>query len=96
MEAERLREYLHGLNIPVHISDEHTHSLQAANPMAFPALWVEDEYDSNYVRTHIREFLENETGQNEILEAWTCQTCGESNPGNFGSCWQCGADRNND
>jgi hypothetical protein len=35
------------------------------------------------------------TSEEPIGPAWRCSGCGEENPGNFGSCWNCQAERAN-
>jgi hypothetical protein len=59
-------------------------------PEFFPALCV--LHDDDYVRAVqiIRKHLveQNTEPQTEI----PCPACGEINPGNFETCWSCGAD----
>ena len=51
----------------------------------WPELWVSDE---NAIAA---EELLSAMQQSPVeRDQWDCQGCKESNPGTFGSCWQCG------
>jgi hypothetical protein len=55
---------------------------------AWPSVWVGDE-DVERARALITEF----EGPKLVHPRWLCAACGEDNEPNFGSCWNCGADR---
>lgn len=90
IEAERIREYLHHLGINAHLSDAYTHSMQAINPMAFPAIWIEDTEPEARVRAMIGDFLAQEYAAAAGSGSWQCAACGEHNPAGFELCWHCG------
>lgn len=90
IEAERIREFLHNRGIAAHLSDAYTHSMQAINPMAFPAIWVDDAENEAAVRVLIGDFLASEYAGAGSGTAWRCAACAESNPGEFDLCWNCG------
>lgn len=52
---------------------------------AQPEVWVEDDARENQAREILTDFLNTKPGAEMI-----CPQCGEHNPGNFLSCWQCG------
>lgn len=57
-------------------------------PEFFPALCVMDDEDYEEAVAIIRDHLtaEQENADTEIA----CANCGETNPGNFATCWSCG------
>lgn len=57
-------------------------------PEFYPALCVMD--DADYQRA-VEIIRENLAMQREGADTETrCPSCGETNPGNFGTCWSCG------
>jgi Putative prokaryotic signal transducing protein len=59
-----------------------------------PTLWVRGQEDFSTAR-EIVETYEERLNDEEIgsLPEWSCKSCGETNPGNFEVCWQCGKER---
>jgi hypothetical protein len=55
---------------------------------AWPTIWVAAE-DQERAEAAIREF----NGPRLVHPRWKCEACGEENEPNFGSCWNCSADR---
>lgn len=53
----------------------------------WPEIWLENANNQTTAEKIIREF-ENRKTSNDII---ACPDCGEENPANFESCWQCGA-----
>jgi len=53
----------------------------------YPSVWVSPE---SAARTQplIQQFFEPQS----VKKPWTCTGCDENNPGEFGSCWNCGQD----
>lgn len=76
--------------IPNFVRNENTNNLltQIPSPLFFPALCVvhDDDYD-----TAIQILSEIHYASPEQKPDWRCLECGEEVPGNFDSCWQCGA-----
>ena len=91
IEAERIQEFLQERGVEVYLSDVFTHSLQAANPMAFPAVWVGEGEHGDYIRRMIDGFLAQEYASTAGTASCQCPACGEVNPPGFELCWQCGA-----
>ena len=57
---------------------------------AWPELWVTDPADVVEAERLVGEVL----GSAEPTQpGWTCPRCRETNEGQFGACWKCGADR---
>ena len=59
-------------------------------PEFFPALCVvnDDDYDQAMAILKERHQSDAEAAESDA-ESWTCQSCNESNPGNFDICWSC-------
>ena len=57
------------------------------NMEEFPSVWVPPQQVEE-ARRLLNEFEESPTQ----TQCWMCASCGEENPGEFGSCWKCGAD----
>lgn len=55
---------------------------------AWPTVWVDDE-DAERAEELVRAF----NGPKLVHPRWVCTHCGEDNEPNFGSCWNCSADR---
>ena len=54
-----------------------------------PELWVYEDEEAGRAGTVIRDaFRPDGPGS---ASAWRCPACGESNEGQFGACWRCGA-----
>ena len=56
----------------------------------WPELWVLNEQDYANAMILIEGLQQQATIDGP---EWDCQQCKETNPGNFGVCWQCGAER---
>lgn len=52
-----------------------------------PELWVVDDADRARAEAIISEHYRGPPAHAD----WTCQACGETNEGQFGACWKCGA-----
>lgn len=53
----------------------------------WPELWLDNPDDQNAAEKIIREFESRKTSSDTMM----CTACGEENPANFETCWQCGA-----
>ncbi len=53
---------------------------------AQPEVWVDDDTQAQRAREVLAALQDRVPGQEKI-----CPHCGERNPGNFLSCWQCGS-----
>ena len=74
------------------IRNETTHDLIAGlpDPLRQPSLCVTNDADAERARELLRDV--ESAGQSETPE-WKCPQCGETVPGNFGTCWKCEAPR---
>lgn len=87
LDAQLVADTLSGLGIATHILNAHAAGAVGELPFmqAQPEVWIDDD------RQHARacealSALINAAASNEQR----CPHCGESNPGNFLSCWRCG------
>ena len=74
------------------IRNETTHDLIAGlpDPLRQPSLWVTDDADVERARELLRDV--ESAGQSDTHD-WKCPQCGETVPGNFGTCWKCEGQR---
>ncbi len=84
------RSILEEAGIACFIRNEETHDLIAGlpDPLRQPSLCVTDDADAARARELLREIEGAETSDKPD---WKCPQCGETVPGNFGSCWKCDA-----
>ena len=83
---------LDNAGILTYVRNQVTNTTVAEMPSGifFPSLCVVN--DADYDRA-IALILEVRDGTQVNLPEWTCASCGESVPGGFDICWQCGAER---
>jgi hypothetical protein len=84
-DAQVMVDMLDAQGIRAHIFN--AYSISGAGELAahqWPEVWVEDDAQSENAFSLIRQI--NETS---LTPEKTCPNCGESNPGNFLSCWNC-------
>ncbi|MEO6786902.1 MAG: DUF2007 domain-containing protein [Chthoniobacteraceae bacterium] len=58
------------------------------DPLRQPVLCVTNDADAERARELLRDI--ESAGKSNAPE-WKCPQCGETVPGNFGSCWKCDA-----
>ncbi|TLD70594.1 DUF2007 domain-containing protein [Phragmitibacter flavus] len=83
-----LKSVLEGAGIACYIQNEHTNSMMAHSllPMFYPKLCVLNDEDVPAALELVRGFV----GDSRVVaDEWQCVKCGESVPGEFGSCWKC-------
>ncbi len=87
-EAHLLRDLLHRAGIAAHVLNENAQGGVGEIPFthAWPELWIERESDARQARALVSEW-ERAPCRPDLV----CQACGESNPGSFELCWNCGA-----
>lgn len=88
LDAQLAVDALSGLGITTHVLNANASGALGEVPFmqAQPEVWVDDDADEEKARealTGLRNALP--------LAETICGRCGESNPGNFLSCWQCGS-----
>ena len=97
VDLQLIANYLENAGIGVEILNEH----QGGNPgvphwalSVWAELWVKDsgqfEEAASLLAQHQRQQAQSPDTE------WSCRGCGESNPGNFESCWKCGVFRSRD
>ncbi|HEY6565044.1 MAG TPA: DUF2007 domain-containing protein [Pirellulaceae bacterium] len=78
--------------IATHIRNQHLTGsglTEIPIPEFFPALCVVDEEDAGRAMEILRRRIkESQEGADTEV---ACPACAEMNPGNFGTCWSCGA-----
>ncbi|MBI3775440.1 MAG: DUF2007 domain-containing protein [Gammaproteobacteria bacterium] len=88
-EATLLRHALEQAGIPTHVLNTHAAGALGEIPMADagPQLWIAQLHQETQARALIAEFLRKKPDAAERV----CTACGETNPGEFDSCWNCRA-----
>lgn len=87
LDAQLAVDVLSSLGIVSHIFNANAAGALGEVPFmqAQPEVWVDDEA----LETRAREVL-TDLRNAPLRDEKTCPHCGEANPGNFMSCWQCG------
>jgi hypothetical protein len=82
--ADRLKQ----AGIRAHVFNEHTSSIVGDVPpdVAQPLVWLDDERDEARALALLREMERDAQRTTPIFG----RHCGESSPGNFELCWNCG------
>jgi hypothetical protein len=75
--------------IQTFIRNENLSGTEVSIPIFFPALCVVDEHDYEKALQVLKTL--NESDERLSRQETTCPKCGESNPGNFETCWSCSA-----
>jgi hypothetical protein len=88
LDAQLAADALSSLGIATHIFNANAAGALGEVPFmqAQPEVWVEDDAQEIRAREVLADLLNVRPGAEKI-----CPHCGEGNPGNFLSCWQCGA-----
>ena len=88
LDAQLAADILSSLGIATHILNANAAGAVGEVPFmqAQPEVWVNDDAQEGRARA-VLEDLMNAPRREEK----TCPHCGERNPGNFMSCWQCGS-----
>jgi Putative prokaryotic signal transducing protein len=87
-DAQLVRNLLEHAGITTHIFNENAASYYggAALPAACPHVWIQQPHQETHARSIIAEYLRPSVP----MAAKFCGSCGESNPGEFEVCWNCG------
>jgi hypothetical protein len=87
LDAQLAVDVLSSLGIVCHIFNANAAGALGEVPFmqAQPEVWVDDEAQE----TRAREVLAGLRNA-PLRDEKSCPHCGEANPGNFMSCWQCG------
>jgi len=87
LDAQLAADALSSLGITTHILNANAAGALGELPFmqAQPEVWIDDDRQERHAREALADFLSPAPGEEK-----TCPHCGEHNPGNFLSCWQCG------
>ena len=87
-DAHLLRDLLEHAGIAAHVFNENANSLLGLVPVSAgqPQVWIAQEHQESQARTVIADYQTRVA----TTETKCCDACGESNPGEFESCWRCG------
>lgn len=88
-EAHLLLHQLEQADIRVHLFNEYAQGALGDIPFsnAYPEIWLDDAHDLPQARHIVTRFEQRPEPQGTVR----CTGCGEDNPDNFETCWQCGA-----
>lgn len=88
-DAWLVADRLNQLGIRAHVFNQHASSIVGDVPpdVAQPQVWIERECDRERAE---RVLAEIEAGAGSTQDM-ICGKCGESSPGTFDLCWNCGA-----
>jgi len=89
VEAHLLKQLLAQAGVDTHVFNENAQSGVGEIPFthAYPELWVVDDNDHGKATQFLREYERSRVFDTSRI----CWSCSETNPTNFGSCWNCGA-----
>jgi len=93
IEAQQIIDALQQQNIKAKIINPNLSSLTGEVPFTetWPKIWLVDAEDEALARNVLEDLKQlREKAHQDIF----CGKCGEKNPGNFSSCWNCGSDLN--
>ena len=86
LDAQLAADALSSLGIRTHIFNANAAGALGEVPFmqAQPEIWIDDDAQELRARKVLADILGAAPGEDK-----TCPHCGERNPGNFLSCWQC-------
>ena len=87
-EAHLVRDLLQQAGVAVHVFNEYAMAAMGDVPMgsAYPQVWISQLHQETHARSVIAEY-EKRPLQTAVKN---CFACGESSPGEFELCWNCG------
>lgn len=87
-DAYLVADRLNQAGIRAHVFNEHMSSIVGDIPpdVAQPQVWIADDADALRARALLQEM---ERDARQTTPRW-CRACGESSPGSFDLCWNCG------
>ena len=88
-DAHLLRDLLQQAGIAAHVFNENANSLVGLVPVAAgqPQVWIAQPHQERHAKAVIADYQ----SRSPTTVIKTCAACGESSPGEFDSCWNCGA-----
>jgi hypothetical protein len=87
-DAHLLRDLLERSGIAAHVFNENAASIVglAPVPSCMPQVWIAQPHQESHARDVIADFQSRPA----TTETTQCMACGESSPGEFETCWNCG------
>lgn len=88
LDAQLALDALASVGIAAHVFNANAAGATGEVPFlqAQPEVWVADDAQESRARDTLAALRDAPAGADKA-----CPRCGETNPGNFLSCWQCGA-----
>jgi cadmium resistance protein CadD (predicted permease) len=88
-DAHLLRDLLMQAGIAAHVFNENAASLIGLVPVSTgqPQVWIAQLHQED----HAKEIIADYQTRSAATATWICRQCGEENPGEFETCWQCGS-----
>ncbi len=85
------KNLLESEGISAEIRNEHMSTIFGEVPFTeiWPELWIKNDLDFD----RALQLIDLATYDESPTESWRCPKCGEDNEGQFGACWNCGANR---
>jgi Putative prokaryotic signal transducing protein len=86
-DAHLLCELLQQAGIAAHVFNENAASLNGLVPVStsLPQVWIAQPHQADHANQVITDYQTRQP----VAISWHCGQCGEANPGEFESCWQC-------
>jgi len=87
-DAHLVRDLLQQVGIAAHIFNEYAMAAMGDVPLgsAYPQVWITQLHQEQHARAVIADY-EQRPPQTTLK---TCLACGETSPGEFELCWNCG------
>jgi len=87
-DAHLLRDLLQQAGIAAHVFNENANSLLGLVPVSAgqPQVWITQAHQEPHAKAVIADYQ----SRCPSTETRHCAACGESNPGEFDYCWNCG------
>ena len=87
-DAWLVADRLNQIGIRAHVFNQHASSIVGDVPpdVAQPQVWLERECDRERAQRVLAEIEQAGANPRDVA----CGACGESSPGNFDLCWNCG------
>lgn len=88
-DAWLVADRLNQLGIRAHVFNQHASSIVGDLPpdVAQPQVWIERECDEQRALRVVAEFENAVPSAPDVV----CPACGETSPGTFDLCWNCGS-----
>jgi hypothetical protein len=87
VDAHLLRDLLQQGGIAAHVFNENAASLIGLVPVSTgqPQVWIAQIHQEEHAKSIVADYQTRRA----LTSTWACLQCGEDNPGEFETCWQC-------